>query len=322
MKRRYNKRYNPKKVLGRRILFATFALIAASITVLYYFSTNTTSRIIKASPELLKVSPDKYKPKLTQALPWPAYGQSAYGTMRYGVLAKSSSQDRAVPIASLAKTITALAVLEKKPLKPGDLGPNITLSQADVNLYNKYLQKNGSVAKVTVGQKLKQYHAMQAMLMQSANNISDSLVIWAFGSMDNYTKYANNMVKKMNLSKTHVADASGFSPRTVSTAEEMTQVAIAYMKLPVLREITMKTDAKIPTTGTVINYNARLNTKEIIGIKAGDTDEALRCFMSASIKNGEIYSVSVVLGAKTFTTAIQDTHLLLKRGDLAAATEL
>ncbi len=304
-------------------MFFVLVILTASLAGVVYFNNTSNDRTaIKASSDLLNVSPDKYKPTLSMPIPWPAYGQSAYGTMQHGVLAKSSSQEKAVPIASLAKTITALAILEKKPLQSGELGPKITITQDDVNLYNEYLSKNGSVAKVTVGQKLSQYHAMQAMLMQSANNITDSLVIWAFGSMDEYTEYANNMLKKMNLPKTHVADASGFSPQTVGTAEEMTQVATAYMKIPVLRKISTEIDVTIPSTGPIINYNVRFNTDDMIGIKAGNTDEAKRCFMSASVKNGEVYSVSVVLGAKTLNQAIKDSHTILKNGNLSVEAEL
>ena len=47
------------------------------------------------------------------SLPWPAYGQGAVGAVGYGILQENGEQ-KPVPIASVAKVVTALAFLEKK----------------------------------------------------------------------------------------------------------------------------------------------------------------------------------------------------------------
>lgn len=281
-----------------------------------YFSSSADSRTKKTASEGPSLAfANSSKPGLREPLAWPTYGQAAYGAVDQGALAVSSSQAQPVPIASLAKTITALAVLKKKPLKVGELGPSITMTEADVALYNDYLSREGSVAKVEVGQQLSQYHAMQAVLMMSANNIADSLAIWAFGSMEAYTEYANSMLGDMDLSHIRVADASGFSPQTVGTAEEMVQVATEFMRKPVLYEITTTTGAEIPITGAIPNYNAHLNTGEFVGVKAGNTDQAGRCFISASLKNGKVFSVAVVLGADRISTATIDSQSILRDGN-------
>jgi len=255
------------------------------------------------------------KPTLATPLPWPKYGQAAYGTIQYGSLATSAESDKPVPIASLAKTITAQAILQKKPLALGELGPKITITKDDEALYNKYLIKDGSVTLVKSGQKIHQYHAMQAMLMSSSNNVTDTLAIWAFGSMDTYNTYANAMVAEMGLTNTTVSDASGFSPKTVSTSEEMVAVTAGFLKQPVLKQIITGDDANVPGLGAVTNYNSALNTKDIIGVKAGYTDEAERCFISASLDGDEVYSISVVLGADDILTAIKDSQTILKKGN-------
>src|SRR4051812_14132983 len=71
------------------------------------------------------------------SLPWPSAGQAALGAKGYGLLASQGPQTP-VPIASVAKVITALAVLQKKPISAGGHGPSVTLTQADVELFNKY----------------------------------------------------------------------------------------------------------------------------------------------------------------------------------------
>ena len=67
-------------------------------------------------------APSVVQPPLT----FPEYGASAIGAVGYpGVLASGGSVD-ALPIASISKVITALVLLDDKPLGLGDLGPDIT----------------------------------------------------------------------------------------------------------------------------------------------------------------------------------------------------
>lgn len=258
------------------------------------------------------------QPKITAPMPWPGYGRSAYGVQGNGVLAASQNEEQPVPIASLAKVITALAILEKKPLGTGQQGPLITITEKDVASYNEYLSRNGAVVPVEAGEQISQYQAMQAMLMSSANNMSDTLVQWAFGSVEEYSAYANKMVRDLGLSKTTVADASGFSPQTTSTAHDMVQLGILYMQNPVLKEIAMQPEATIPVAGLIPNYNSAMNREGLIGIKVGNTDEAGRCFMLADIRNAgsrEIISVTVVLGAPHIQNAMQDAQKVISAGN-------
>jgi len=291
-------------------------VVAIAAGMLFYYdgsASNTEPEVaVGSKPE---VAGAVNTPTLATSIAWPEYGQAAYGTIQYGSIETSAKDDKPVPIASLAKIITAQAILQKKPLAPGELGPKITITKDDEALYNKYLAKDGSVTLVKAGQKIHQYHAMQAMLMSSSNNVTDTLAIWAFGSMDAYTSYANAMVAEMGLTNTTVSDASGFSPKTVSTSEEMVAVSVAFLKQPVLKEIVTGDDANVPGLGAVTNYNSAFNTKDIIGVKAGYTDEANRCFISASVKDGEVYAISVVLGADDIRTAIKDTQTILIKGN-------
>lgn len=262
-------------------------------------------------------SPDVIKDKLslTDPLPWPSYGQAAYGASNAGVLAKSTNKPTPVPIASLAKVITALAILEKKPLRVGEQGPTITLTDQDIAFYEEHVAKDGSVVPIEVGEQITQYQAMQAMLLPSANNISDSLAVWAFGSKENYVQYANHMLAELGLSNTKVADPSGYSPKTVSTAPELVKLGILYMNNPVLREIAQQPEATIPFAGQIINYNAGINKDGIIGIKVGYTDEAGRTFLVADVRDGKKISVAAVLGADNFPTAMHDAANILQSGN-------
>lgn len=258
--------------------------------------------------------------KLPSPLPWPKTGIAAYSVPTDKLAVASEDKDNPVPIASLAKIITVLAVMQAKPLEPGQQGPSITLTEQDVASYNEYLQKNGTVTSVVSGQKITQYQAMQAIMHVSSNNMSDTLARWAFGSLDNYTRYANHMLKELGLENTRVADdASGYSPGSVSTAKEIAELSYLYLQNPVLLEITQQPQATIPMAGTIRNTNSFINSGDVFGLKAGNTDEAGRCFVVASIRktaaDKEEISVAVVLGSNSIAKAAQDAAKILETGN-------
>lgn len=215
------------------------------------------------------------------SLPWPDAGQGAIGAVGFGVLATNGSQT-AVPMASVAKIVTALAVLKQKPLVLDQQGPTITLDDTDVSYYQSYVSQGGSVAKVVAGETLSEYQALQTMILPSANNMAESLSRWAFGSPDAYIKYANQYVQALGMTQTTVADASGFAPQTVSSAKDLVQLGLAAMNDPVLAQIVSQSQASEPVVGNIKNTNWLLGSDGFVGIKTGNTDQAGGCYLFAS----------------------------------------
>ncbi len=249
-----------------------------------------------------------------QALAWPSYGQAAVGAEQYGVLAEHGDQTP-VPTASTAKIMTALAILRTKPLAAGQAAsPIITLTQADVDIYNSFVAKDGSVALVAAGEQISEYQALQALLLPSANNMADSLAIWAFGSTDAYVTYANQLATELGLKNTHIADASGFSPATVSTASDLVKLSLAAMNEPVFADIVSQSSATIPVAGKIYNVNGLLGRDNIIGIKTGNTDQAGGVFVIAGkqVVNGQTLTVvASVMGGPNLVRSMLDSVPLL-----------
>jgi len=249
---------------------------------------------------------------------WPAYGQSAIGAVGYGVLADSGITTPA-PMASVAKIMTALAVARQKPLALDEQGATLTLTDSDVALYNHYVAIGGSAIAVEEGEELTQYQALQALLLPSANNIADTLVVWAFGSMDGYLDYGNKLTKSLELNDTHIADASGFSPQTVSTARDLVILGQAALAEPVIAQIISQKEANLPVEGIVRNTNQLIDQNGIIGIKTGNTDEAGGCFLFAAtrhITDGQTVTVvGAIMGAATLGRAMSDANPLLTSAD-------
>lgn len=250
----------------------------------------------------------------TAVLNWPAGAQAAVGMTPSGVLAEQGEQ-RPVPIASNAKVLTAVAVLKKRPLQQGQTGPSIPITEADVALYNEYFARDGSIMPVEAGTPLTQYQMLQALMLPSANNVADSLAIWAFGSLDNYRAFANNLTRQLGMTNTRVgADASGLDAGTVSTAHDLVLLGQAAMREPVLAEIVNQRSAQLPVAGTVFNTNFLLGTDNIIGLKTGNTDEAGGVFMGASrftAQGKQITMVSSIIGTPTLRDAMLATVPLL-----------
>lgn len=247
------------------------------------------------------------------SLPWPAYGQSAVGAVGYGIL-DSSGDQKALPTASVAKVMTALAVLQKHPLKRGEQGPALKLTQHDVDYYNDYVAEDGSVVPVNVGERISEYQALEAMLLPSANNMALTLAVWAYGSETAYTNYANSYAEQIGMTNTHFADASGFSPATVSTAADLVRLGATALGNPVIAEIVAKPSAVIPVAGTIGNVNNLLGQDGINGIKTGNTDQAGGVFLASAsytVGSHKLTAVTAIMGASKLKQAMNDSLPLL-----------
>ncbi|MDB5166842.1 MAG: peptidase D-alanyl-D-alanine carboxypeptidase 1, D-alanyl-D-alanine carboxypeptidase [Candidatus Saccharibacteria bacterium] len=290
----------------KRIIWAgTAATFVAVITAYSWF---TLSRPF-AAVQLQTVYRASTLASTEPSLPWPASGEAAI-SINGSQLRLNNAEQKAVPTASTAKVMTALCVLDKKPLRGNESGPTLTLTQADVDLYNAYIAKNGSVAAVAVGEKITERQALEALMLPSANNLADSLVIWAFGSMQNYVKYANEKAARLGMHDSYFADASGFSPATVSTAEDLVLLGEAALAHGSLATIVKEQTATIPVAGLIRNRNYLLGQNGNIGIKTGNTDEAGGVFLFAAdvVPSGQTTTVRVVgaiMNAPDLRTAME-----------------
>lgn len=261
-------------------------------------------------PEMIRV---ETQPNETPNLSWPAYGQAAIATQSHGIVATHGDQTPH-PTASTAKIITMMAILEKRPLQVGEQGPLLVMTPNDVASYDNYVARNGTNTPVHDGLELTQYQALQSILLASSNNMSDTLAVWAFGSIEEYHTYANEMVQKLGAMNTVIAgDASGLSAETTSTARDMAIVSLAALKNPVIAEIAAQQSADIPFAGTIQNSNALLQHSEIVGLKVGETVEAGGNFLLAANHASNNHSekiVVVVFGAPLARIAVPDSYTL------------
>lgn len=299
------------KKLRRRLLLAGFVgaiILFCSYGILLLNKEDVPIPSVEAVPSKIHLA------KNVQ-LAWPTVGQAAIGSVEDGILARSSGHEEQRPTASMAKVITALAIMEKQPFEAGQTGRLYTLTAEDVANYHTEAARGGSVVPVYEGMMLTQYQAMQAMLIASGNNMADTLAEKVFGSEEAYVSYAGDMLQRMGLSRTVVADASGFSPATTSTPSELVAIGIAALKNSVIAQIVTQPHAEIPGIGVIKNTNELLGIDGVVGIKTGTTDSAGNCLLFAAryiTKDGrKVTIVGVIMGDTNATKLFSDSRKLL-----------
>jgi D-alanyl-D-alanine carboxypeptidase (penicillin-binding protein 5/6) len=245
------------------------------------------------------VAPVEVAAQPAAELEWPALGASAVGALGYDGLLGAGGAAEPAPMASISKIVTALVVLQAKPLEIGDAGPDITFTAKDVAIRDAYRAVNGATEPVTAGLVLSQRQVMDVMLVESANNYAESLVTWTFGSVDEFVPIANEWLKTNGMNSTAIVEPTGMSPLNVSTAGDLVALGKLALANPVVNAIVGTRAATVPGVGDLKNSNNLLGVDGIRGIKTGTLDEAGACLLFAAdyVVGGETVTiVGAVLG--------------------------
>jgi serine-type D-Ala-D-Ala carboxypeptidase (penicillin-binding protein 5/6) len=215
------------------------------------------------------------------ALPWPDGAQSAVGATGFGVLAASPGA-HPLPTASVAKVMTALVTLEQRPLRPGEQGPAITITNREVQDYQDVVAHNGSYVPVVAGETLTERQALEALMLPSANNVAILLARWISGSVPAFVSAMNARAAALGLTQTRFADSSGFDPATVSVPADLVRLGQRAMTNPLFAQVVDEQQAVIPVAGTISNVNTVLGHDGVVGIKTGNSDPARAVYLAAA----------------------------------------
>jgi D-alanyl-D-alanine carboxypeptidase (penicillin-binding protein 5/6) len=248
---------------------------------------------------------------------WPGRAEAAIGLPGIGLLGAHGGS-RPVPIASLAKIMTAYVVLGGHPLPAGGSGPAITVTVADAAAYARDERQGQSVVRVVPGEKLTERQALEALLIPSGNNIAAMLARWDAGSEGAFVAKMNARARLLGLRGTRYADASGADPATVSTASDQFRLTVRALQIPAFRQIVAMAQVTLPVAGLAYNVNSALGHDGITGVKTGSTLQAGGCLAFAAIRTvagSPVTIVGVVLGVPA--TAAQPSEL----GGVTSASE-
>jgi D-alanyl-D-alanine carboxypeptidase (penicillin-binding protein 5/6) len=225
-------------------------------------------------------------------LPWPGTGQAAVAIPSIGV-DTASAPEKPQPVASLTKLMTAYVILHDHPLKMGQLGPSITVVQADVDDYNEDTVSDNSNAQVTVGEQIPEVQLLGGLLIHSADNYADLLARWDAGSQTAFVAKMNADAAKLGMTQSHFADPSGVSAGSVSTPYDLLKVTSLDMTDPVFASLVQQTSITLPVAGTISTYTPFLGFDGVIGVKSGFTTAAGGCDILAVVR--QVHGVPTLL---------------------------
>jgi D-alanyl-D-alanine carboxypeptidase (penicillin-binding protein 5/6) len=228
---------------------------------------------------------------------WPASGQAAIQIGQAQV--QAGPNQHAAAIASVAKVMTAYLVLRDHPLRPGESGPAMTLTDADVADTDRRRGQRESVVSIAAGEQLTQLQALQALLLPSANNIAAVLARWDAGSTSQFVVRMNATARSLGMTHTRYTDPSGYDDATVSTAADQVRIVDRAMRLPMFASIVATPSATLPVAGTVHNTDTLLGQNGFVGVKTGSDAAAGGCFAFRAIRwiDGKRTTITgVVLG--------------------------
>jgi serine-type D-Ala-D-Ala carboxypeptidase (penicillin-binding protein 5/6) len=222
-------------------------------------------------------------PGSSPAPPWPMSGQAAVAIPALGY-AEQSGPEQPVPIASLTKMTTAVVVLRDHPVPLGSNGPTITITADEAAQFGVDLDNDETNIPLSTGEQISELQLLEALFVQSANDAAYTLAEWDAGSQQAFVAKMNALASSLGAVHSHYVDASGFDPRSVSTAADTLRIAAAGMAIPTFAHVAGMPRADLQGVGMVNNIVTKIGSDGIIGVKSGYTSQASGCMVLAGMR--------------------------------------
>ncbi|MBT9605226.1 D-alanyl-D-alanine carboxypeptidase [Microbacterium sp.] len=201
---------------------------------------------------------------------WPAQGEAAVAVQ--GMPDVLSSANAPESIASITKVVTALLVLERLPLAPGEQGPTYAFTQADSADYWQYRARGESSLDVPVDGTLTELQMLQGMLIASANNYAQRLASDLWPSNDDFVAAAANYLAERGITGITIVNPTGIEAGNTATPAALIALAEKALQNPVIAEIVRTPELSLPGAGSFRNGNPLLADPGVVGIKTGTLD--------------------------------------------------
>jgi serine-type D-Ala-D-Ala carboxypeptidase (penicillin-binding protein 5/6) len=224
-------------------------------------------------------------PAADDPYPWIA---AAYVVKRDGTLLWAGQPEAQLPLASLAKLMTALLALER-----GGLDEPVTVGRG-------VLQATGTRIGLKPGERLRTRDLLAATVVRSANDACRALADHIGGK--NFVRVMNQRAAALGLANTRFADPCGHDREgQYSSAADLAALAEQvmrhdeYLRLARLERVTVSTlDGR---SFALRNTNALIGRYSgAIGLKTGYTDGAGNCLVALAERDG-VRVLAVLLNA-------------------------
>jgi D-alanyl-D-alanine carboxypeptidase (penicillin-binding protein 5/6) len=210
---------------------------------------------------------------------FPRVGE-AYLVQRDGRVLWARAAERRLPLASLAKMMTALIALER-----GRLHATAKVSRAAANA-------TGTRIGLQPGEKLRVRDLLAATVVRSANDACRALAEHLGKSVGAFVAMMNARAAALELADTHFADPCGHDrPGQFSSAADLARLAEEVMQHPEYMRLARAAQMSIRAEGgrafAFRNTNALIGRYDgAIGLKTGYTERAGNCLVALAEKNG------------------------------------
>ncbi len=303
---------------GRRassLIASALALLALALVVRVATEAAPAAVLVRA------IATSTRFPGPSPVLAWPRQGESALLVQDVGSMG-SAGRQRPVPIASVAKVMTAYLTLLEHPLTPGEQGFTMTITPANVREQKTRAAQGQSTVAVKSGERLSERQALQALLIPSANNIAALLAAHDPGGVDGFVAEMNATAKQLGMRSTTYTDPSGFQDSTVSTAADQLKLVQFAMRERSFAEIVDQGSVELPVAGRVLNFNRLVGREGYVGVKTGSDEAAGGCLVFAKrvVLDGRTLTVlGVVLGQRGGALVAAALNSARRLGDSASA---
>ena len=216
--------------------------------------------------------------------------------------------NKARPIASLTKLMTALVVLEARQ----NLDQIITVDKDDID------RVKHTHSRIRMGTKVTRRDALHLALMSSENRMASALGRHYPGGRSAFVRAMNNKARQLGMRNTHFYDSTGLSTRNVATAQDLAKLVAAAYRQPLIRQFTQdeNREMRFTTPAYSLMFN---NTNPLVKnpdwdvrlSKTGYTDEAGRCLLMRAKPDNQELAI-VLLNSVGKRTPIGDANRIRK----------
>lgn len=228
-----------------------------------------------------------------------------------GMTLMSRSSDVEVPIASTAKIMTAVVVLENY-----NLDEIITVSyQAAAQI--------GSETNLIEGEQISIKNLLYCLLIKSGNDSAYALAENNQDGLEGFVKKMNKKAENLQMNNTIYSDPAGLNTNTKSTALDLSIIARYAFKNKIFSEIVATPQITVSNASGSINHPLKNSNRLVndynypgaIGVKTGYLPEAGHCLVAAAEReNHRLIAVILHTNADTATASALEARKLLDYG--------
>ena len=216
----------------------------------------------------------------------------------------ASHRDAArMPIASITKLMTVLVALDHHNL-------------SDVVRVDRRATKVGQeTVYLRAGESITIRDLIKAALIQSANDAADALAYSVSPDLPTFAALMNEKGRELGLTDSHFVRPEGLdTPGQVSSARDVTRLALAAMRVPFIRKTVAESDDTLGNGVALHTWNDLLGVVPgIFGVKTGHTDDA-GWSQVAAVRAQRVTIYATILGSPSRKQRNRDLETLLEWG--------